>query len=436
MPKRKDDLPPGLKLRGKNYWADFRHDGERIRRSLKTGDKKVAEQLLTELRARLNKADYGLLDNDYRLDDLRRAYLRDCEQTLKPSTAIRYRRNLEAIWPDLPPMVSQLGVEVINAHREKRLAEGISPGTINSDMSRLSGMLAWGVEWGLIQSNPLARLPGSRGRRGKMKRLPHDHKKEGRALDDEEVDRLLDKSPDPWREIWYAMLVTGLRKGELTQLLFDDIDWETKELEVHRGVAKNHHARRIPIEPGLWAILERRKVECWGREPGQGRTPEITAQVQARFTTDHVFTTTQNTPLTHGSGLYWAFIRCCKLAGIETRRVVQGREIDHVDLHSLRRTFATNLIVNGADPKTVQKLLGHRTLEMTMNIYAKIHSGTIREAVGRLSYGGRMGTPEPATVKVAPGARARAGAHVVQLRAKEPLGHKMSTTPQAKEKVS
>jgi integrase len=437
MPKRKDELPRGLILRGTTYWADFYQDGKRIRRSLETGDKKGAEKRLTELRARLNRGDYGLLekDRDYPLADLRRAYLRDCEQTLKPNTAIRYRRNLEAVWPDLPPMVSQLGVEVINAHRERRLGLGISPGTINSDVSRLSGMLDWGVEWGLIEANPLAKKVGFRGSRSKVKRLPHDHKKEGRALTDEEVKRLLDKSPDPWRDIWYAMLVTGLRKGELANLLFDDIDWESKELEVHRGVAKNHAARRIPIEPGLWAIIERKRVECWGREPGRGRTPEITAQVRARFTTDHVFTTTENTPLTHGSSLYWRFLSCCKLAGIETRRAVQGREIDHVDLHSLRRTFATNLIVNGADPKSVQKLLGHKTLEMTMNIYAKIHAGTIRETVGRLSYGGQVEAREPAAVRVAPGARARAGARVVPLRSRGEDGHKLVTTPHAKEGV-
>ena len=84
-------------------------------------------------------------------------------------------------------------------------------------------------------------------------------------------------------------------------------------------------------------------------------------------------------------------MRCCRLAGIQTRTLdSEGREIDHVDVHSCRRTFATNLIVNGADPKTVQELLGHKTLAMTMNLYAKIHSGTKRQAVGRLYVPGRV----------------------------------------------
>ena len=86
--------------------------------------------------------------------------------------------------------------------------------------------------------------------------------------------------------------------------------------------------------------------------------------------------------------LYRAFIRWCQQAGIQTRTLdAEGHEVEHVDVHSLRRTFATNLIVNGTDPKTVQELLGHKTLAMTMNLYAKIHTGTKRQAIGRLSYG-------------------------------------------------
>ena len=56
-------------------------------------------------------------------------------------------------------------------------------------------------------------------------------------------------------------------------------------------------------------------------------------------------------------------------------------------MHSLRRTFATNAITNGADPKSVQEILGHRTLDMTMRIYTKIKAAPKRQAVAKLSYG-------------------------------------------------
>ena len=76
----------------------------------------------------------------------------------------------------------------------------------------------------------------------------------------------------------------------------------------------------------------------------------------------------QSTPLTHRSGLYHAFMRCCRVANIDTRRMdAAGHEVDHVDLHSLRRTYATDLIEQGANPKSVQELLGHSTLDMTVH---------------------------------------------------------------------
>jgi hypothetical protein len=79
---------------------------------------------------------------------------------------------------------------------------------------------------------------------------------------------------------------------------------------------------------------------------------------------------------------------CCKSAHIETKTVdAAGNEIDHVDIHSLRRTFTTDAIQNGANPKSVQEILGHRTLEMTMKAYAKANSQIKRHAIGKLSYG-------------------------------------------------
>lgn len=400
MPKRQN-LPDGMCMRGKVYHADFRAGGRRIRKRL-SRNFKTASQLLIELRARAERGEYGLLDNDYPVEELKKQWLQHCRQTLKPGTVQRYEYSLSAILPKLPPRISQVTAKVVMNYREERLGAKTSPRTINMDVATVATMFTWGIDQRLIADNPLQGL----------KPLPHDNPKEGRSLEEDEVSRLLNVSPALWHDIWYAFLVTGLRKNELACLTFDDIDWEARELVVQRGIAKNHNSRRIPIENGLWKILTAQRDSRDQRQPGRGRRPEVTARVVERFTRDHVFVTTQNTPLTHGSGLYYAFIRCCKLAKIQTKTVdAAGREIDHVDLHSLRRTFATNLIINGADPKTVQELMGHKTLAMTMNLYAKIRVTTKRQALGRLSYGAGVQAPE----------------HVVEFPATPKDGHKMVT---------
>jgi integrase len=384
MPRKK--LPDGIRLRGGAYHADFYAGGRRVRKKL-SRHLDVALTLLHELQARADRADFGLLDNDCALADLQKQYLRHCRQGLKPRSAERYELALDTIMPRLAATrAKQLRINDILAYREERLAEGISPCTVNKEVGALATMLRWGVKPArLLGSNPIEGISP----------LPHDNPKEGRALSPEEVQRLLGKSPQPWRDIWYGFLVTGVRKEELASLTFADIDWDARELTVRGGVAKNHTGRRIPIDAGLWEILQRQLALKKDRRPGVGKTPKITTRCRALFSRDHVFVSTQNTPLTHRSGLYHAFIRCLDLAGIQRQaKDADGQEIDHVDLHSLRRTFATSLIVAGADPKSVQELLGHKTLDMTMRIYAKINGQTKRQALGRLPYGQGVLAPE------------------------------------------
>jgi integrase len=383
MPRPKK-LPDGIRLRGSTYHADFMVNGVRVRKRLST-NLRVAKELLNDLRARADRADFGLLDNDYPLTDLRHRFLKHCEQALKPASVKRYRKCLENILPRIgAARACHVTVENILAYRAYRLAEELSPRTVNMEVGALATMLRWGVKFTLIGSNPLSGLDP----------LPHDHPKDGRALSTDEVERLLNASKPPWRNIWYAFLVTGMRKEELATMTFRDIDAEARELIVRSGVAKNHTVRRVPIENGLWGILQHQIAERASRQPGTGKTPNQTALIRARFSLDHVFVTSQNTPLTHASGVYNAFMRCCRAANIQVRTEgSDGRVVEHVDVHSLRRTFATSLIVGGADPKSVQELLGHKTLDMTMRIYAKVHIQTKRQALGRLPYG--QGTIAP-----------------------------------------
>jgi integrase len=408
---RKRKLPEGIRVRNGGYHCDFYAGGRRVRKYLST-NLEAATTILNELKARADRADFGLLDNDYPLAELREEYLRHCRQVRKPTTVERYVCNLDAIMPRLAATrVSQITTANVLLFRQERTSAGASPRTINMDVGALSTMLNWAVRHNLIGSNPMAGLEP----------LPHDNPKEGRPLSEEEVQRLLESSPPHWRTVWYAFLVTGMRKEELAELTFRDVDWEACELIVRGSVAKNHRERRIPIDAGLWEILKGQEAGRPERRPGKGRTPQITDRVQKRFSRDHVFVSTQNTSLTHRSGLYHAFMRCCERAKIQTKTFnPEGRLVEHVDLHSLRRTFATSLIVSGADPRSVQELLGHRTLDMTMRIYTKIQTQTKRQALGKLPYG--KGTLAPTGVLDYPGK-----SHGVPVQ----IGHQLVTKPLA-----
>ena len=76
-----------------------------------------------------------------------------------------------------------------------------------------------------------------------------------------------------------------------------------------------------------------------------------------------------------------AFYSCAKRAGI-----VDAHRNGAVDIHSLRGTFATLAIDNGASPKAVQSILGHATLEMTMKVYAKATERSKRDAISAIPF--------------------------------------------------
>jgi integrase len=378
---RKRKLPDGLYQRGRHYYADFYAGGRRVRKRLAT-DLDAAKAILVELRSRAHKADFDLLDNDYPLDKLREQYLRHCKQTLGEASELRYRQALERVLPRLPAkQVRQVSVDLVLTYRQERLGKGTCPGTINYEVGVLNRMLRWGVRHKLIGSSPL----------DGVKALPHLRPKDGRALDPGEVAALLEASPERWRDVWYCYLVTGMRQTELTGLTFEDIDWEARELIVRAHKAKGRRERRIPIDDGLWDILRRLEAGRTARRPS-GRVA-FGRSLGECFSDRHVFVSRARTALA-ASGVYKALVSYCAKAGIPSQTFdAEGHLLEHVDVHSLRRTFATELIVNGADPKSVQELLGHKTLAMTMKLYAKVRPQNKRQAVAKLSYGKGVSPP-------------------------------------------
>jgi integrase len=378
---RKRKLPEGMYQRGRHYYADFYAGGRRVRKKLAT-DLDAAKSILIELRSRAERADFDLLDNDFPLADLMAQYLRHCKQALGETSELRYRQSLERILPRLPvTRVSQLAAGVVLTYRQERLADGACPGTVNYEVAAVHRMLLWGSKNKIIGSSPLAGI----------KALPHLRPKDGRALEPAEVAALLAASPPHWRDIWYAYLVTGMRLSELIALTFDDVDWESREVVVRAHKAKGRRERRLPIDNGLWDVLKRKETERVDRKPS---TRVIRGIVLAeRFSVRHVFISRERTPIVR-TGVYDALIRFSGKAGIAVETFDgEGLPLEHVDVHSLRRTFATDLIVNGTDPRTVQELLGHKTLTMTMKLYAKVRPQNKRQAVARLSYGQGVEAP-------------------------------------------
>lgn len=328
---------PGLTKRGNTYWADFRIRGERVRRSLETTRKDIATERLSKLRDDARKGDWGLLDNRTPLADIVAQYLRHIQQTTESATLETYATRLNCIVSAMPRDVHLLRHHHILQYREDRLAGGLNPGTINLEVTILGSCLNWAVETQVIRSNPLKGIKSLK------------HKPEGaRPLTEEEIDLLLKHSPERWARVWYCLSRTGLRRNEICGLGFDHIDQETHEIVVSEELAKGGKPRRLPVNKKLRGYLEDARADRNGQGTIFGLSP---------------------------SSVRRALLRCCKLAGIDT---------DRVSCHSLRKSFCIAAFRAGGDPATVQELMGHASVEITLRIYRKVAAVDRRLVIGNL----------------------------------------------------
>ena len=364
--------------RGVKYYANFRYEGNHIRKVL-SPDLQVAKVMLRDLRMRVYKESVGDIGNNRNIAELAEAWFRSVEQSVRATTFIRYRQNLNNIIRLLTvESVNRLNLDVLEQLREVRLTEGVKASTVNKDVAAFVSMLNWAVDRKKIGFNPISGV----------KKLP-EFKRESRALSIREAKLILEHSNEFWRRIWYAYFVLGLRKMELANLLFTDIDWEAREIVVRANTTKSRRGRRIPVDDVLYEILLQQLQEAPKRQPGSWADQETTNRIKERFSRNHVFVTTANTPLQHN--IYREFMTTCRRCGIETKTCdANGDVVESVALHSTRHSFATELIRNGADPKSVQSLLGHRSLDMTMRTYVKVNAEQKHETIKKLSFSAAM----------------------------------------------
>ena len=168
-------------------------------------------------------------------------------------------------------------------------------------------------------------------------------------------------------------LYTGLRIGELCALQWKDIDFENKILRVRQTVQRIYRkqlngagkskvviaapksrtsAREIPLAPILLPVLERLRKE----------------DAECYFIGGNV--------------------KCLEVRAYREfyDRFLARNNLTHIRFHALRHTFATRCIEAGGDCKTVSELLGHSTVNLTLNLYVHPQMEQKRQCVESLSY--------------------------------------------------
>ncbi|NPV27678.1 MAG: tyrosine-type recombinase/integrase [Firmicutes bacterium] len=210
------------------------------------------------------------------------------------------------------------------------LAEPVAPATRNIRLSNLKIFFRWCVDNSYLPDNPCTGIKKSRDD-GTV-----------RHLSLEEVKQLL-RQPDRSKYTGlrdYCMILlqldTGIRPGEMCQLLPGDVNLEAREIYIRPGVAKTRIGRTLPFSPTTAAALARLlKVRpTWWSE----KVP--------------LFASEQGNPLT---SWWWSkqFKKYSEQAGVRSSP------------YCLRHTAAIEFLRHGADAFSVQRMLGHTDLTMT-----------------------------------------------------------------------
>lgn len=357
MAKRK--LPTCMYLRGDVYYAAFRSGGRLVRKRL-SRNFQTAKRLLNELLSRRDRNAFGILDNDHPWDDLCQRFLDWSQQSRR--SCKNHRRDLKKFSEFCEiRSASQVTQAHVLAFRRWRLDQGVRPLTVNAQVSTIRSVLEKGVRWGLLRDNALKDLERLEvGTPGKVRR----------SLSIEELEAIFAESPEYLRPVWRMFITTGIRRNELQSLRFNDIDFERRCIVIRVENAKGRKSREIPLHESMVDQLAALRDAAPERKPTSKTLP-------GKLTHEHVFVTTANTP--HKHNLLRSFYVICQRAGIE------GAEPNgSVDIHSLRCSFTTLTIANGASPRAVQEILGHSTLDLTMKTYARATEGSKRRAVEAL----------------------------------------------------
>ena len=230
---------------------------------------------------------------------------------------------------------------------------GLAPATVRGIHATLHHALKTAADEGLIPFNPAEKVTPPRVQNTPKRVLTHD-----------QMEKFLCaiRFNPIWHDFFYTELTTGLRRGELCGLTWDDFDSEAGTLKVRRTI----HARK-----------------GGGLEAGETKTYAGQRTILLPYSTTQLLKERRTAALTkwifpdplrperpvNPSSAYRRLKELLKQAGLPSLR-----------FHDLRHTFATHALASGVDAKTLSGILGHTKASFTLDTYTHVTGDMHRNA--------------------------------------------------------
>ncbi len=334
---------------GKNYYYDFVFEGKRYRRSCKTADRKLAEQIEISVKNDIIKRENGLpTDRNKRLlfQTAWENYLKNNGDSkgsaIRKITAAKHflpffkDKILSDILPlDIKNYQLERKIEIMSLEKNKDKKESeINFRSVNYEVIIISNFFNFCIERDYADNNPAYKIK----KLNELSRL--------KTLDDGDIQKLiLGATNKLTRDLITFLIYTGCRKGEALNLKWDDVDIKNGMIAI-KGT-KTKYDRHIPISNALRSIL---------------------SHIEKNQDSLYVF---NNSGAKIGDFKH-SFHTACRNAGLKDMRI-----------HDLRHVFASKMVMNGTSLYITGELLGHRTTQMTKR-YSHLVPETLLKAVNEV----------------------------------------------------
>ena len=227
------------------------------------------------------------------------------------------------------------------------------------------------VQEGLIRVNPAVGC-----------KLPPKKAREMQVLTREEIQRfLIQAKAEGYFELFLLELTTGLRRGELLALQWDDLNLETGELQINKQAYRTKEDGLLISQPKTKSSIRTVSLP----QPLLTILKEYKEGVNSRW----MFPS----PLKEDSPLDPAYIRT------RLHLILEHAQCKQIRFHDLRHTFATMALGSGMDVKTLSSMLGHVSATTTLDIYTHITNPMRSEAAAKIDQ--RIAKADPKEKEVA-----------------------------------
>ena len=332
------------------WWVDIHFNGFRYRKKSPDNSKAGAQTYESLLRQKLAKGESinKPKDKEIELPKFEEFAWKWFEIYAKPNNKDSEVSNKEiALRVHLVPFfgktkIDKITNQQIEEYKATKVKTHLANKTINNHLVILSTCLHTAKDWLNFEKTP------------KIQKLKVPSQKFD-YLTTEEMDILLKNASGIWHDVFLVALKTGMRKGELLALVWENINWKTGQVIVSQSMynriitsTKSNRIRYVDMTKEVYGCL-------WERRKSRGFvfTDENDKHFSMRRIND-------------------VLKRTCKRAGIR-----------QITVHTLRHTFASHLAMAGAPIQAIQGLLGHSDIQTTMR-YAHLSPSIYKETINLL----------------------------------------------------